>query len=29
MPDITIKKVDEMERYSGPFQKGQEFFFAG
>jgi uncharacterized cupin superfamily protein len=29
MPDITIKKLDEMERYSGPFQKGQEFFFTG
>ena len=29
MPDITIKKLDEMERYTGPFQKGQDFFFAG
>jgi len=29
MPDITVKKLDEMERYSGPFQEGQEFFFAG
>ncbi len=29
MPDITIKNLDEMERYTGPFQKGQEFLFAG
>jgi uncharacterized cupin superfamily protein len=29
MPDITVKKLDEMERYTGPFQKGQDFFFAG
>gem|GEM_PF-822101 len=29
MPDITIKQIEEMERYTGPFQKGQEFFFAG
>ena len=29
MPDITIKTLDEMERYAGPFQKGQDFFFAG
>src|SRR5215475_7391424 len=29
MPDITIKQIDELERYTGPFQKGQEFFFAG
>jgi uncharacterized cupin superfamily protein len=29
MPDITIKQLDEMERYTGPFQKGQDFFFAG
>ena len=29
MADITIKKLDEMERYTGPFQKGQDFFFAG
>jgi uncharacterized cupin superfamily protein len=29
MLDITVKKLDDMERYSGPFQKGQDFFFAG
>ena len=29
MPDITIKNLDELERYAGPFQKGQDFFFAG
>ena len=29
MPDITIKRLEEMERYTGPFQKGQQFFFAG
>jgi len=29
MPDITIKRLDQMERYSGSFQKGQQFFFAG
>ena len=29
MTDITIKRLDEMERYTGPFQKGQHFFFAG
>ena len=29
MPDITIKKLDEMERYTGSFQHGQQFFFAG
>src|SRR6266581_3178891 len=29
MPDITIKQIDELERYTGPFQKGQQFFFAG
>jgi len=29
MPDITIKRLDEMERYTGAFQKGQQFFFAG
>ena len=29
MLDITIKTLDEMERYAGPFQKGQDFFFAG
>jgi hypothetical protein len=26
MPDITIKRLDEMERYTGAFQKGQQFF---
>ena len=29
MPGITIKRLDQMERYSGSFQKGQQFFFAG
>jgi uncharacterized cupin superfamily protein len=29
MPDITVKKLEEMDRYAGPFQKGQDFFFAG
>ena len=29
MPDITIKNLDEMERYTGSFQHGQQFFFAG
>jgi uncharacterized cupin superfamily protein len=29
MPDITVKQIDELERYTGPFQKGQQFFFAG
>ena len=29
MADITVKRLDEMERYTGAFQKGQEFFFAG
>ncbi len=29
MLDVTIKKLDEMERYTGPFQKGQDVFFAG
>lgn len=29
MPDITVKKIDELEQYAGPFQKGQQFFFAG
>lgn len=29
MTDITVKHLDELERYTGPFQKGQQFFFAG
>src|SRR5207244_8339315 len=29
MSDITIKHLDEMERYTGSFQHGQQFFFAG
>jgi uncharacterized cupin superfamily protein len=29
MPDITVKQLDELERYTGSFQKGQQFFFAG
>jgi hypothetical protein len=28
MPDITVKHLDELERYTGAFQKGQQFFFA-
>jgi uncharacterized cupin superfamily protein len=29
MPDITVKCLDEMERYTGSFERGQQFFFAG
>ena len=29
MADITVKRLDEMECYTGAFQKGQQFFFAG
>jgi uncharacterized cupin superfamily protein len=29
MPDITIKRIEETEPYSGPFQRGQEFYRAG
>ena len=29
MPDIIIKQIDELERYTGAFQKGQDFFFGG
>ena len=29
MPDITVKYLDEMERYTGSFEHGQQFFFAG
>ena len=29
MPDITIKQIDELERYTGPFRKGQDCFFGG
>ena len=29
MPDITVKHLDELERYTGSFQHGQQFFFAG
>ena len=29
MPDITVKHIDELERYAGAFQKGQQFFYAG
>ena len=29
MADITVKEIDELERYTGSFQKGQQFFFAG
>ena len=29
MPDITIKQIDELEQYTGPFQKAQNFFFGG
>lgn len=27
--DITIKRIDELERYSGERQPGQEFYYAG
>jgi len=29
MADITVKYLDEMERYTGSFEHGQQFFFAG
>jgi hypothetical protein len=29
MPDITVKHLDDMERYTGSFQHGQQFYFAG
>jgi uncharacterized cupin superfamily protein len=29
MPDITVKYLDEMERYTGSFEHAQQFFFAG
>jgi uncharacterized cupin superfamily protein len=29
MADITVKRLDEMEHYTGAFQHGQQFFFAG
>ena len=29
MPNIIAKHLDELERYTGSFQKGQQFFFAG
>jgi uncharacterized cupin superfamily protein len=29
MPDITVKHIDELERYTGAFRKGQQFFYAG
>src|SRR5437773_12439596 len=29
MPDITVKYLDDLERYTGSFEKGQQFFFAG
>jgi hypothetical protein len=29
MPDITVKYLDEMERYIGSVEHGQQFFFAG
>ena len=29
MPDITVKHLDELERYTGSFDKRQQFFFAG
>jgi hypothetical protein len=29
MPDIIVKYLDEMERYTGSFEHGQQFFFAG
>ena len=27
-PDITVQYLDEMERYTGSFERGQQFFFA-
>jgi hypothetical protein len=29
MLGITVKHLDELERYTGLFQKSQQFFFAG
>jgi uncharacterized cupin superfamily protein len=29
MPDITVKHIDELERYTGAFRKEQQFFYAG
>jgi uncharacterized cupin superfamily protein len=29
MHDITAKRLEELERYTGTFQHGQQFFFAG
>jgi uncharacterized cupin superfamily protein len=29
MLDITVKYLDETERYTGSFEHGQQFFFAG
>jgi len=29
MSDITVKYLDQMERYIGSFEHGQQFFFAG
>jgi uncharacterized cupin superfamily protein len=29
VPEITAKNLDELERYAGPFQHGQQFLFAG
>jgi mannose-6-phosphate isomerase-like protein (cupin superfamily) len=29
MPDVTCKRIDELDRYTGEFESGQDFFFAG
>lgn len=29
MSDVTAKRIEEIELYSGPFQKGQKFYLAG
>jgi mannose-6-phosphate isomerase-like protein (cupin superfamily) len=29
MVDVTVKRIEDMEKYHGPFEKGQEMFYAG
>ncbi|HWB75063.1 MAG TPA: cupin domain-containing protein [Nannocystaceae bacterium] len=29
MADVTCKRLEELDRYEGEFQTGQDFFFAG
>lgn len=29
MVDVTVKRIEEMEKYQGPSEKGQEMFYAG